>query len=593
MFEILGLIPFLLILAALSTAIYLIFSKKEIGSQESPSKVIRRLYFYSVTLVGLLMTTGGTVQIIQFILEGIVSNNVIQQSPEKVASGVALIVVGAPLWGFHWHLINRNVTKNITERASGIRMVFIYSILFLSLAVSTNAVYEILQTIFGYKDSAYYQIAVLIPSLGIWWFHWRINSRKEPSSYAGTLLKRMYLYSASGIGLILMATGAVGIIDTLLQTSYDSATEVPLILGPNGSEWVDTVKKPLSPLLTGLLIWSTHWLILARTDSHNRIKSAFLYLTSIPVGGLISMLSGAILINAIIGTTLGMYDGESPPFLAISSILIGVLIIFYHWRVIRLQSRNADEREHFLPHQVFTNGFSFLGILFASPGIAILVYSILTFFLENPGEILNTHAAGLREPIVTGLTGLILGGSVWIFCQRKLVHIKSEAAANTNTVARIYYLAVVGIGLIVVAGALSVLIFLILTHILAARIGYETLQSIRIPLSLIAAFLVIVPYHWLENRKIPSDGYPDSEDQASVQKVVTIIAPPNSEFFLAQLEEDLGYSVHVRRWADLGASKNTFDIETTESIVSAIQRSPGGNVIVLPEQAGTKIYSYD
>ena len=74
---------------------------------------------------------------------------------------------------------------------------------------------------------------------------------------------------------------------------------------------------------------------------------------------------------------------------------------------------------------------------------------------------------------------------------------------------------------------------------------------------------------------------------------MTIITPQNSEFFLEQLEQDLGYPVQTRRWADIAASKHTFHIDTTESIAAAIQTSPGGNVIVIAEQGGAKIYSYD
>jgi hypothetical protein len=111
---------------------------------------------------------------------------------------------------------------------------------------------------------------------------------------------------------------------------------------------------------------------------------------------------------------------------------------------------------------------------------------------------------------------------------------------------------------------------------------------------MLVAFAVIVPYHWLlqrtERQQIETDL---ATKTIRPRKRVTVLAPPNSGFFIAQLEDDLGYPVNSVNWADSGAIDLELDIENTVSLTDAISGSNGDHVIIIPEPGGLRVYSHD
>ncbi|MCX5859767.1 MAG: DUF5671 domain-containing protein, partial [Proteobacteria bacterium] len=50
-----------------------------------------------------------------------------------LARGQALVVVGVPVFGFHWLMAQRFARLDMDERASGIRAVFLYGVLLFTL----------------------------------------------------------------------------------------------------------------------------------------------------------------------------------------------------------------------------------------------------------------------------------------------------------------------------------------------------------------------------------------------------------------------------------------------------------------------------
>ena len=77
---------------------------------------VRRLYFYLVAFVSLMMSATGIVIVVQFILDSIAGGAVISDSTARLAAGVSILIVGAPLWFFHWRFIHRAVTEQPASR---------------------------------------------------------------------------------------------------------------------------------------------------------------------------------------------------------------------------------------------------------------------------------------------------------------------------------------------------------------------------------------------------------------------------------------------------------------------------------------------
>ena len=72
---------------------------------------VRRLYFYFVSLVALMMAVNGLVQIVRFPLDSLFGPETLTPSRTALAVGISLAVVGLPLWAFHWRTMQRYVAR--------------------------------------------------------------------------------------------------------------------------------------------------------------------------------------------------------------------------------------------------------------------------------------------------------------------------------------------------------------------------------------------------------------------------------------------------------------------------------------------------
>ena len=88
----------------------------------------RRLYFYIVSFIALMMSVIGVATIAESALE-------LDWSPDSIASGLALIAVGMPLWWLHWRFVRRSVAGSPIEARATLRKLYLYAVLAISLAV--------------------------------------------------------------------------------------------------------------------------------------------------------------------------------------------------------------------------------------------------------------------------------------------------------------------------------------------------------------------------------------------------------------------------------------------------------------------------
>ena len=90
-------------------------------------RTIRRLYFYAVAFVSLEIVVWGLVGLARsfFCIRGVA----VCGAATFLAQGLALILVGVPVFGFHWWMAERLARQDGEEHASGIRAVFLYGAL--------------------------------------------------------------------------------------------------------------------------------------------------------------------------------------------------------------------------------------------------------------------------------------------------------------------------------------------------------------------------------------------------------------------------------------------------------------------------------
>ena len=93
-------------------------------------RTIRRLYFYLVALISLELVLWGLIGLARSIL---VSLDIFQAGAAQLAQALALVLVGLPVFLFHWLMAERSTRQDMDERSSSVRAAFLYGVLLGSL----------------------------------------------------------------------------------------------------------------------------------------------------------------------------------------------------------------------------------------------------------------------------------------------------------------------------------------------------------------------------------------------------------------------------------------------------------------------------
>ena len=162
------------------------------------------------------MVGSGSTILIQFVLQELFAENIMSSSTDKVALGTALMVVGIPLWIIHWRLIHQQIQKSSWALSSQIRKIYKFLVLSVAISILAHSSTGIIQFLLNVKDSSWYQVATLLPFTLIWIYHWRINDQTS-NSHTKPIIRDIYIYFTSLIGLILAANGVGAILHHIFE----------------------------------------------------------------------------------------------------------------------------------------------------------------------------------------------------------------------------------------------------------------------------------------------------------------------------------------------------------------------------------------
>ena len=200
-------------------------------------KTIRRLYFYAVALVSLEVVLWGLISL----LRSMVSSNFVGGT-EPLAQALALIVVGVPIFGFHWRWAQRASTSDEEEQTAMLRALFLYFVLLITLipviqnilavinrAFISGAGFDAYRSAFGGSQTlADNIIAVVLNSIIAAYFFsvekadWRTITDKDNHADA----RRLYRYVWVLYSLIMIVFGTQQILRFILYIPTDVIGEI-------------------------------------------------------------------------------------------------------------------------------------------------------------------------------------------------------------------------------------------------------------------------------------------------------------------------------------------------------------------------------
>lgn len=320
---------------------------------------VRRLYRYVWVIYPLLMTIFGAQQILSYIF--FVPSGVLGQlTRETLVNGIALLIIGTPLWVYAWGIVQRSVAEATPERESNLRLAILY-LLALSgvitvLTAGATVLHILISAALGtqwtfadFTNRLGGPLSIGVPLGAIWayygtWLNRHIESIAEPVRQAG--MKRVYYYILSALGL----GGTFFGVALLIKFIIDLLTGGYLLL-------TDALRADVGRALGIIIAWLPLWLVTWRAvqaeaaapgdaGDHARrsiLRRAYLYL-ALFAGVIGGMISAVAFVYRLLNTALtGRTDPSFLPALLndLQLVILFAILLLYHLVVMRRDGRTA------------------------------------------------------------------------------------------------------------------------------------------------------------------------------------------------------------------------------------------------------------
>ena len=570
------------------------------GSQETPDTgigTLRRLYFYAVSFVGLIMAANGVVQIIRFVVEEIAETQVVSDDSLVLAVGVSLVVVGLPIWAFHWRSVARHVRELPVEHRSLVRKVYIYLVLGVSVGFFLSSGIRDLEWAFRTQELSPYSIASLLVWSTVWLYHWRIEGADGQPTEGTRTVRRLYLYLTSLATLSMASIGGGLLVLAILVEAYEVLTSTPVLAPSDNWPLPPEFRDGLALTLVSVSVWAVHWLLFASGDIRSLMRRLYIHLFPM-FGGLVMIVTGlGVAIYAVLEWSMGAQGSNTAADhfrimpAAVATVSVGLGLWWYHSMV-------SENEKEFDIHRVSRA----YGYLLVSAGLAVTALTVVTLtnlllglaVESGPGLVTGTISRGRQLAVVVtlGLLGAPAVVANWRGLQRYTAMGGLEDRASL--VRRVFLMAVLGAGLLAAVGALSTLVFFALRDLFEDGLSRATLTDGKTAIGILLAAALGLPYFWSvyrDDRAILDEAEPAAV--SLVRKSVTVLTGSDGHSFVARLEDALGYQVHTVRWVDADARSPDSEATDFEGVARRVSDSPGTNVFMFPHGAQLRLLSYD
>ena len=594
MIEAVDVLIFFPLIMLITLCIYKLIAFRK-GGNDGQSLVdpARRLYFYIISGVGLSMLVNGLEQSLVHLIGFLVPSSLLETSPERAALGISLLVIGGPLWILYWQKINREVLKNPDELTSGIRIAYLLLCLSVSFAISISSISDLISETLQASEFNWPRIPTLIIWLLVWSYHLKMLLQAKPSNHVSSQsLRNTFVYSFSFIGLFILASSLSSLIYLVVFNIIQNTVDNGEILISN--DRFSSLRLTMSVLI-GFAAWSVHWLILRNKLVKQEYEPIYLYL--IYMVTIVSlMVSSTMLLMTLFGKVFQIEEMDGWRFMLISSIStlsIGAAVLLYHTKHVPNNYQMTDLLKK--PNAALIFSLAFLGLGFLSTGFSVLIHSVMISLLQLSWTDIVHPDDFWKGPLSGGVSLAIVGCFVWYTSWSRLT---MQTASFNEKIAysRIYFMVVLGISIIVTAGAMAGILFILVKYSLANDLGFQTIESLITPLSVAIVLGVVVIYHRRIFKDIALESEPTIQPQLqgsqTARKSVTIFSQADNRELIKTLQERLDYDVEEIVWT----AESNFDGKgikaDIDDLYNSLSKLEAGNILLIQAGQEYKIYTY-
>lgn len=399
-------------------------------------RTIRRLYFYLLAFISLEVVLWSVITLARTIFDAATLNNI----GDQIAGGLAFLIVGLPMFLFHWIFIQRDSARDLEERSSRLRELFLYGTYLATLIpIAQNIVALVNRLDLGWmqidnhfaflgsdQTPADNLIAIVVMATTFYYFYrilkneWAANT--EGNDLPGT--RRLFRYIWMLYSLVLLVFSVVFILEFIFMT--------PTGLGNPSRE---LLANGLSILVVFAPLWTYNWRVIQKSlvetsECISTLRLVVLYLLTL--GGIITTLFStgwliATVLNNLLSTSpldaIGLFNKLSST-LALA-IPMGVIWAYFGkaWR------ETTDQATDPLRKAALRRFYYYILSLLGNIAVFFAILQLLGVLIDiATGE--STGLASFSDSISTALAMLIVGLPVWL---RNWPGLQAEAAAHSET----------------------------------------------------------------------------------------------------------------------------------------------------------------
>ena len=556
---------------------------------------VRRVFFYILSLITLGILVSGLRNLLSLLFDTILARFTLAQIGDlraELSLGIAMVVIGAPLWFLFWGIVQRQTAKDGDERASALRSFYLNFILITSAIITALMLLAFIEWLLGGLRPEGFSpgnTATLAVAAAVWAYHRHVCDQEGYPGGVAQTVRRWYVYILSAIGLVWLTVGMV-------QLTHGAIVSMPIWKADivRGSFWNSGTQGSTAAIITGALMWAFFWFYTARHDSNSSLRWVYYYLFTVLGGAIAGLTSLVITFYRLLHWAFGAERDSAGyfQFLGWSVPLVLVTLFIWSYHLNLAETESARQEQQVSARRVHYYIMSFLGLGTLIAGLIIILGIPLDWLINSmkPDTIVVAQD-WWNNQLSQGLAMLAVSVPIWLYYWGGIV----DAAENRGVEERgarsrrVYLYVLIGASIVILAADLVNIIYQLLNGLLSGSTGVAILSSMKWSLQTVFIAIPVLVYHFGVARQDQKAG---SEASSAHKNVMVIIADRKSPV-IARLEQRLGYKVRVAQYQG-EVQAGTVDLADSDigQLVLKIQSSPGSDVIAVITEGPLAVIPY-
>jgi hypothetical protein len=581
---IVSLIPTLVIIA-----IILAFRMKDSpGAGQEGMSAARQVWLYLLTFISLGIFSAGIGQLLTLLFDVTIISSYITSTGgtpfdlELLAMGLAMTLIGGPLWFLFWNSARKRIRQNPLEANSLMRKLFLSFVMLVTALTFLPTVSSFFQWLLSGPIAGSFSssnLATVIVTGVIWFYHFSVSSREGFKEPGAKTLQRLYVYTLSAFGLIWLVSGFIVLVNTLVLNLPIWGSSFISI-----SFWNDATVSAITLILFGGIAWYFHWFQLAKGDFDSALRQVYFYLFTIAGGAILTLVSTTIVLHNVLSFIFGSAaDATITHFQflgwSIPAIITGAGVWLYHRALSHEEAAKVEERSE-SARRVYIYLMNFLGLGTTIAGLVMLFGIVLEFIIFTLSTTIIPTSGWWREQLAVCLALLLVGAPMFVyFWNSAFKRAQTKALEEFRSLARrIFLYTTIGISIVALAAGLVNIVYQIISGVLDASSSVSILQDSRWSLQ---AILVAGPVLWYFWQVLKGDQRQGSEAAIAIKNVILVALDPDKALS-SMLSKALGYKIKLLQVeGDKDAVPVTLTEEEITTLATQIKAEESDNIMVV------------